>query len=173
MLISKKINQALNQQIGNEFAASMQYIAIAAHFDAEALPQLAQHFYQQGDEERLHAMKFVKYILDAGGVPRIPDIAAPVASFKKPSDAVRLSLDRELEVTKQINKLVELAKGESDYTTDSFLQWFVNEQLEEVSSMDQLLKIMLRAGDDGLLRVEEYLARGLAKRSANEAGGTD
>jgi ferritin len=118
-------------------------------------------------------MKFVKYILDAGGVPRIPDIAAPVASFKKPSDAVRLSLDRELEVTKQINKLVELAKGESDYTTDSFLQWFVNEQLEEVSSMDQLLKIMLRAGDDGLLRVEEYLARGLAKRSANEAGGTD
>jgi ferritin len=166
MLISKKINQALNQQIGNEFAASMQYIAIATHFDAEALPQLAQHFYQQGEEERTHAMKFVKYILDAGGQPVIPAIPSPVATFKKPSDAVRLSLDRELDVTRQINKLVELAKNESDYTTDTFLQWFVNEQLEEVSSMDQLLKIMLRAGDDGLFRVEEYLARGMANRSS-------
>jgi ferritin len=62
-------------------------------------------------------------------------------------------------VTNQIHKLVDLAKKEVNYTTDNFLQWFVKEQLEEVSSMDNLLKVIRRAGQDGLLRVEEYLAR--------------
>jgi ferritin len=72
---------------------------------------------------------------------------------------VKLSLDWEVEVTNQIHKLVDLAKKEVNYTTDNFLQWFVKEQLEEVSSMDNLLKVIRRAGQDGLLRVEEYLAR--------------
>src|SRR5436309_15042276 len=67
MLISKKINDALNEQIGNEFNASLQYISIAAHFEGETLPMLAQHFYKQAGEEHGHAMRFVKYILDAGG----------------------------------------------------------------------------------------------------------
>ena len=62
-------------------------------------------------------------------------------------------------MTQQIHKLVDLAKKEVNYTTDNFLQWFVKEQLEEVSSMDNLLKVIRRAGEDGLLRVEEYLAR--------------
>ena len=74
MLISQEMTAALNQQIGNEFSASLQYVAIAAHFDSESLPELAAHFYRQADEERAHAMRFVKYVLDAGGRVEIPTI---------------------------------------------------------------------------------------------------
>ncbi len=159
MLISKKINDAINQQIGNEFGASLQYVAIATHFDLEALPQLAAHFYKQAEEERDHAMRFVKFLVDADAQVVVPAVPAPKSKFSTAAEAVKLSLTWELEVTKQINALVAMAKKENDYTTDTFLQWFVREQLEEVSSMDQLLKVIQRAGEDNLLRVEEYLAR--------------
>ena len=159
MLISKKVIEAINQQIGNEFSAFLQYVAIAAHFDSEALTELSRHFYKQADEEREHALKFIKYVNDAGGRVTIPAVDAPKATFKSVEESVKLSLEREIEVTRQINSLVALAKSEKDYTTDNFLQWFVREQLEEVSSMDHLLKIIQRAGEGGLLRVEEYLAR--------------
>jgi ferritin len=88
----------------------------------------------------------------------IPAIAAPEASFKTPEAAIKLSYDQEVKVTHQINALVELARSENDYITINFLQWFLTEQLEEVSSMDNLLKILQRAGDD-LLQADEYLAR--------------
>jgi bacterioferritin B len=159
MLISKKINDAINQQIGNEFGASLQYVAIAAHFDAEALPQLAAHFYKQAEEERDHAMRFVKFLVETDGELVLPTVKAPKGTFASAEEAVQLSLDWEVEVTQQIHKLVDLAKKEVNYTTDNFLQWFVKEQLEEVSSMDNLLKVIRRAGEKGLLRVEEYLAR--------------
>lgn len=166
MLISENICAALTEQIGNEFGAMMQYYAIAAHFDRETLPMLAAHFYKQAEEEQEHALKFVKYILDAGGRVVFPAIPAPQATFQFAEDAVKLSLEREKEVTRQINHLLGLAKSQTDYTTDTFLQWFVQEQLEEVSSMQDLLSIVQRAGEGNLLRVEEYLARGTAKGSA-------
>src|SRR5688572_28091760 len=106
MLISDNICAALNEQIGNEFVAMMQYYAIAAHFDRETLPMLAAHFYKQAEEEQEHALKFVKYILDAGGRVAIPAIPAPQAGFQFAEDAVKLSLEREKEVTKQINNLL-------------------------------------------------------------------
>ena len=172
MLISKKINDAINQQVGNEFGAANQYVAIATHFDIEALPQLAAHFYQQATEERDHAMKFVKYLVEAGGQPVIPAIPAPQAKFTSAERAVKLSLDWEIEVTKQINKLVELAKKECDYTTDNFLQWFIKEQLEEVSSMDALHKVIARAGEGNLLRVEEWLVRKSGTAAKPQADAT-
>ncbi len=159
MLISKKINDAINQQIGNEFGASLQYVAIAVCFDQQALPRLAAHFYKQAVEERDHAMRFVKFLVDADGEVKIPAVAAPKAKFATAEEAVKLSLDWELEVTDQIHKLVALAKKENNYTTDAFLQWFVSEQLEEVSSIDNLLKVIRMAGQSGLLRVEEWIAR--------------
>ena len=158
MLTSKKIINAINEQIGYEFSASMQYYAIAAHFAAEALPQLSQHFFQQAEEEKEHALRFIKYVVDAGGRVVIPAIDAPQSKFKNPDQAVQLSLDQEVKVTHQINALVELARSGNDYITINFLQWFLTEQLEEVSSMDNLLKIVQR-GADNLLQVEEYLAR--------------
>jgi bacterioferritin B len=159
MLISDQMNAAVNRQIGNEFGAELQYVAIAAHFDTESLPELAKHFYIQAEEERMHAMRFVKFLVDAGGRVEIPSVAQPQSRFDKAEEAVQKALDGEIAVTQQINALVELAIRESDHITQTFLNWFVTEQLEEVSSMDTLLKIVRRAGEAGLLHVEEYLAR--------------
>src|SRR5882762_8712770 len=160
MLISDKMVAAINKQIGNEFGAYLQYVAIAAYFGNESLPELTKHFNKQ-------AMEFVNYVLDAGGLPEIPAIPAPKSRFSSAEEAVKLSLDWELTVTKQINELVDLAGKENDHTSHSFLQWFVNEQLEEVSSMDMLLKIVRRAGQN-LLFVEDYLARN-GSRAASPA----
>ncbi len=158
MLTSQKVIDAVNEQIGYEFSASLQYYAIGAHFAAEALPQLSEHFFKQAEEEKGHALRFIKYVVDAGGRVVIPAIQAPRSNFKGAEEAVQLSLDQEVKVTHQINALVELARSENDYITINFLQWFLAEQLEEVSSMDNLLKIVQRAGSD-LLKADEYLAR--------------
>ena len=166
MLISSEMNAALNEQIGYEFGASLQYVSIAAYFDNESLPELARHFYAQASEERDHAMRFVKYVVDAGGQVAIPAIPAPRSGFGSAEEAVQLSLDAELRVTRQINGLMDLAIKEKDHITGNFLQWFVNEQLEEVSSMETLLRMIQRAGESGLLFVESYLAReGLGETS--------
>jgi ferritin len=106
----------------------------------------------------MHALKFVHYILEAGGEVSIPAIEAMVASIQSAEQAVQLALDWELEVTRQINALMDLAIKQSDHIGQSFLQWFVNEQLEEVSTMDQLLGVVNRAGDQ-LLFVEQYVGR--------------
>ena len=111
MLISKKINDAINQQIGNEFGAFLQYVAIAAHFDEEALPQLAAHFYKQAEEERDHAMRFVKFLVETDGAVVIPAVKSPKNKFATAEEAVQLSLDWEVEVTQQIHKLVDLANA--------------------------------------------------------------
>ena len=158
MLTNDKVVAAINEQIGNEFGASLQYVAIAAYFAADALPQLSQHFFKQADEEDEHALRFINYIVDVGGRVVIPAIDAPQSQFQGAEEAIKLSLDQEIKVTHQINALVELARSENDYITINFLQWFLAEQLEEVSSMDTLLKIVQRAEND-LLSVEEYLAR--------------
>ena len=159
MLIGNKMSDAINAQIGNEFGASLQYVAIAAYFGADSLPELSAHFNRQALEERDHAMKFVNFLVDAGAEAAIPAVPAPKSKFSNAEEAVQLSLDWEMAVTKQINALVDLAIKESDHLTREFLQWFVTEQLEEVSSMETLLKIVRRAGPNGLLFVEDYLAR--------------
>ena len=84
MLTSKKVVNAINKQIGNEFGASMQYVAIAAHFAADALPQLSEHFFRQAEEENEHAMRFIKYVVDAGGRVVIPAIDAPQPASRRP-----------------------------------------------------------------------------------------
>jgi len=158
MLISENLAALITAQVGNEFGASMQYTAIAAHFDAESLPNLAAHFYKQAAEERQHAMKFVKFLIDTGVRVEIPAIAQPKSKFPFAEDAVRLSLEQEIVVTNQINHLMDSALKDNNHIAATFLQWFITEQLEEVSSMDQLLKIVQRAGEGRLLLVEQYLA---------------
>ena len=159
MVVNQKIIAAINEQIGNEFNAMLQYYAIAAHFRAEALPELSAHFHQQAEEEKQHALRFIQFAIDTGARVNIPAVPAPQGYFKAAEEAVKLSLEQEERVTTQINALLSMAKAESDYTTDNFLQWFVKEQLEEVASMEQLLRVVQRAGEGNLLRVEEYLAR--------------
>lgn len=158
MVISQKMVDAINAQIGREFAASLQYVAIAAHFGAENLPQLESYFYHQAEEEKEHAMKFVRHIVEAGGRVSVPAVSAPKDRFGSAEEAVKLSLEWELEVTKQIYALVDQAAKEGNWITHHFLMWYVDEQLEEVSSMDLLLGHVQRAGTQ-LLLVEDYLAR--------------
>ena len=158
MLISEKLENAINSQVGHEFGASLQYVSIASYFDREDLEQLSAFFFRQADEERMHAMKFVRYVLEAGGQVRISAIPETRYKFDSAEDAVQAALDWEVEVTKQINGLMDIAVEEKDYIAQNFLQWFVNEQLEEVSTMSTLLSVVRRAGDN-LLFVEEYLTR--------------
>lgn len=160
MLLSREMNEQINAQIGHEFGASLQYVNIAGYFDGAALPVLSQHFLKQADEERQHAMKFVGYVMDAGGTVAVPAIPAPRARFASAEEAVALALEWELTVTKQITTLLDRASSERDYVAHDFLEWFAREQLEEVSSMETLLKMIQRAGEPGLLQVENAIAQG-------------
>lgn len=159
MLASDKLITAFNEQVGKELGASHQYVAIASYFDRENLPELARFFFRQAEEEREHAMKFVHFVNDVEGLVRIPAVEAPKGDFASAEEAVKLSLEWENEVTRQIYGLVDLARDDSNHIAMRFLDWFVTEQLEEVNTMSTLLGIVQRAGSDGLLHVEEYLAR--------------
>ncbi len=160
-----RFSDALNAQVGNEFGASQQYVAIAAWYDAETLPQLAAFFYRQAVEERNHAMMLVQYLLDAGEAVVIPGVEAPKTSFDDPVEPVALALAQERRVTDQISALVTVAREEDDRIAEQFLQWFLKEQLEEMSSMTALLKTVERAAANILL-AEDFLAR-----TATAAGG--
>ena len=157
MAASEFVEQ-LNAQVANEFAASQQYVAIAVHYDAETLPRLAAFFYAQALEERNHALMMVRYLLDAGIEPVVPGVAAPQHAFEDVVAPVALALAQERRVTEQINALAALAREHADYTSEQFMQWFIKEQVEEVATMSDLLRIVERARHDPL-RAEEYLAR--------------
>ena len=155
--------QALNEQVGNEFGASQQYVAIAVYYDGETLPALAAHFYRQAVEERNHAMMIVQYLLDAGERVVIPGVEAPQTAFPDAVAPVALALEQERRVTDQIVTLAALAREENDLVGEQFLHWFLSEQREEVASMSSLLAIVERASQSNILLAEDYLSR---------AGGT-
>jgi bacterioferritin B len=125
-------HDALNEQIGSEFAASQQYIAIAVYYDVQTLPVLAAHFYRQALEERNHAMMIVQYLIDADARVTIPAVAAPQTAFDDERAPVALALEQEKHVTAQIAALVKIAHDESDYVGAQFLGWFLEEQREHV-----------------------------------------
>ena len=168
-MIKPKVVDAMNAQIKSEFGASQQYIAIAIYFDEESLPDLAQFFYTQSEEERFHAMKFVHFMLETGAKPLIPDLSGFRNSFDSAAEAVQFALEQEERVTNEINNIVRIAKEENDYASVNFLQWFVDEQVEEIDSMTTLLQTIKHAGSS-LLLVEDYVRRTLAARAAAEGG---
>jgi ferritin len=159
----------LNEQIAYEFAASQQYVAIAVHYDAETLPQLAAHFYRQAVEERNHAMMMVQYLLDSDDDVTIPAVAAPQTSFSDDVAPVALALEQEKRVTSQISQLAVAAREEGDLVGEQFMHWFLQEQREEVASMTALLQVMDRLKDNIML-VEDYLARESGGANPLEAG---
>lgn len=169
MIIKPKVAEAVNTQIKSEFGASTQYVAIAVYFDEEGLPDLAQFFYTQSEEERMHAMKFVHFMLETGAKPIIPGLPDMRNEFASAADAVQFALEQEMKVTDQINNVMRIAKEENDFASQNFLQWFVEEQVEEVDSMTTLLQTIKHAGSS-LLLVEDYVRRTLAARAAAEAG---
>lgn len=157
---------ALTEQVGHEFSASHQYAAVAVHYDSQTLPRLAAHFYRQSLEERNHAMMMVQYLLDAGERVAIPGVAAPRTEFSDTVEPVALALEQERRVTDQINALAGLAREVGDYAGEQFMHWFIKEQVEEVSSMSDLLTVVERARSNPLL-AEEYLARESAAEAAD------
>jgi len=161
--------EGLNEQVGHEFAASQQYIAIAVHYDAQTLPRLAAHFYRQAVEERNHAMMIVQYLLDADERVAIPGIAEPQVEFPDVVEPVRLALEQEKRVTEQIAALAALAREEGDLVGEQFLHWFLQEQREEVSSMGALLTVVERSKDNVML-IEDFLAREVVGDAGVENG---
>lgn len=158
MTINQRMIEPFNAQIKSEFTASAQYIAIAAYFDEMGLVELAQFFYRQSEEERMHGMKFVHFMLETDVRPTIPGTPELRNEFDSPAEAVQFALDQEKKVTDQINNLVSIANEANDYASHNFLQWFVTEQVEELDTMSTLLQTIKLAGDN-LLLVEDYVRR--------------
>jgi len=155
---SERFVNALNDQIGKEFNAAHQYTALAAWYDRETFPRLAKFFYGQADEERGHAMKMVNYLLDRGAQPDIGGVDAPRAAFADHVEPIKIALEQERHVTVRIGELFEIARETHDYQSEQFMQWFLQEQVEEEAAMGDLLAVAERTVSVPML-LEEYLAR--------------
>ncbi|MFT4084286.1 MAG: ferritin [Nocardioides sp.] len=148
----------LNVQVGNELASHNQYLACAAYYEALTLPQMAAFFYRQAAEERDHALMMVKYLLDTDAKVEIPAIEAVENDFADVVAPVALALAQEKKVTDQVHHLYRIAREETDFASEQFMTWFVREQVEEVSTMSDLLAVVTRNKND-LEQIEEYVAR--------------
>jgi bacterioferritin B len=159
--------ERLNEQIAYEFAASQQYIANAVYYESVTLPRLAAFFYKQAVEERNHAMMMVRYLLDVGEPVTIPGVAAPEPRFDDIVAPVSLALEQEKRVSDQIAALMGVARDAGDYLSEQFVQWFLKEQVEEVSAMSSLLTVVQRSADTPMF-VEDYLARERAEGEGSD-----
>lgn len=163
-----KFHALLHDQIRNEFNASHQYLATAVYFDNADLPQLARHFYKQGNEERNHAMMIIQYFLDRDIAVELTGVDPARCHFEGAREPIALALAQEKAVTEQIVTLARTARDDGDYLGEQFMQWFLKEQVEEVARMTTLLTIADRAGSN-LFDLEDFVAREM--RSVDDAAG--
>jgi ferritin len=170
-MTSTPFNTLLSTQIGNEFAASQQYIAVATWFANQDLPQLARYFYRQSVEERNHAMMMVRYMLDRDVPVTIPGVPAVRNDFASVTEPLALALEQEKEVTRNIESLFRAARAEDDALGEQFMLWFLKEQVEEVAAMTTLLNIAERA--DNLFDIENYIARETIGDGGRDASAPD
>ena len=161
----------LNVQIGHEYSAHQQYVACAVYYDALTMPQMAAFFYRQALEERDHAMMMVQYLIDSDAPVTVPGVEAPVVEFADVVAPVALALEQEKRVSAQINQLIKIAREESDFSSDQFMQWFIKEQVEEIATMSDLLAIVRRAKD--IESIEDYVAREQAARPRRPGRAVD
>ena len=146
-MISKSLQSALNEQINFELFSAYLYLSMSAHFETQNLSGFASWMHVQYQEETGHAMKFYKYMFDRNGVVTLKAIAQPTTKFKTPADIFEQVLEHEQKVTSLINKLYELAAKEKDYAAQSFLQWFINEQVEEEKNATDIINMLKMIGD--------------------------
>ncbi len=149
-MLNEKIQDALNQQLNAEFVAFYLYLSMAAYFETENLPGFAKWMYDHALEEQTHAMKFYHFINERGGRVELRALAAPAKHWKSPLAAFENAFAHEQGVTRSINELVDLAISTSDHATNSFLQWFVDEQVEEEDLIDTVVQDLRRVGDSSL-----------------------
>ena len=155
---SERFVAALNEQIGREFAAAHQYVAVGAWYAGQTFPQLAKFFYAQADEERGHAMRMVNYLVESGVQPQIGQVPAPRSGFDDHVAPIHLALDLEKANTVEIGTLFDIARETRDHASEVFMQWFVEEQVEEEAAMDSLLTVAERVRQFPMM-LEEFLAR--------------
>ena len=157
MKISQKLNDAINKQIGEELKASNAYANMAAYFNGLGLIKLTTMFFEQSEEEREHAMKFLHYLLEVDGDVAIPAIPEVPHQFESVKAAFEMALSWEKDVTGKINHLMDLAVEEKDYASQDFLRWYVTEQVEEEATMSHLILVAEELQDRSPLMIENHL----------------
>ena len=155
--LSEKMTSELNAQMGRELSASNQYLAMAIYLDDKSLSDLASFYYRQAEEERQHALKFMHYVLDADAMPVVSEVPKPKCDFESVEEIAEMSLNMEREVTACIHGLVDVAMEERDHSTNRFLQWFVEEQIEEETTFNRLLDVTRQSTN--LLLIDQYVSR--------------
>lgn len=170
MMISQKMADAINDQIIFEFYSGWVYLSMAYQCEAMGLKYMAQWLYKQEAEERFHATKMSKYLIDQGAEVKLTQLDATKTDYKDVQEIVETAVEHEVEVTKRINNLVTLAREENDHATDQFLQWYVEEQVEEVASTNELLDIVkLAVKSNQLLMLEHRVQQLVSDRAAESA----
>ena len=156
----KKIEDAINKQVNEEFYSAYLYLAMAAWFEEQALHGMAHWMRKQFAEEQSHAAKFIHYLGERGWRTRLEAIAKPQEEWKGPKDAFEAALQHEKHITASIGELMELAVKEKDHATQVMLQWFVSEQVEEEGNVVAILEKLRMAGDNagGLYFIDRELA---------------
>jgi ferritin len=146
-MISKKIEKAFNKQINAEIYSSYLYLSMAAYVESETFKGIAHWLQLQAQEELAHAMKFYNFIYDRGGRVELAAIEGPKTSWKSLLDVFENVYEHECKVTGLINDLVDLALAEKDHASNAFLQWFVNEQVEEEATAQEIVDKMKLASE--------------------------
>lgn len=163
-MIHTELESALNSQINQELTAAYSYLGMSNYFDTQNLDGFAKWMMMQHDEEQVHAMKLLHYLQDRGGTVKLASIPAPQSEFRSPLEVFEKALDTEVENTNSINSLYELALKLNDHATKSHLQWFLDEQVEEEKSMEDIIALLERVGDEsaGLLYLNDKLGNRLS-----------
>ena len=158
-MLSKPLQSGFNEQIQKEFYSSHLYLAMAAHFEAANLPGFASWMKKQADEERGHGMRLWAHLVDRGGRVELKAIEQPPAAFGKPLEVFQQVLEHEQKVTGWINALYALSLKEGDTAAQIYLQWFVNEQVEEEKHATDLIEQLKMAGDQsfGALFMDQHV----------------
>jgi len=164
MAIKPKIETAFNNHMNKEFYSYYLYISLAAHFESANLKGFAHWLRIQANEELGHAMKFYDHLLDRGGKVTLKPIESPQSKWKSHEEAFQSAYEHERKVTEAINQLSDLAKSEKDHAAEVFLQWFVNEQVEEELIANEIVQKIGLIGDEGSALL--MLDAELGKRSA-------
>ncbi|MCL4114842.1 UNVERIFIED_CONTAM: hypothetical protein GTU68_043722 [Idotea baltica] len=170
-MLSKKIEKALNEQIGLEAAASQKYLAMAIWCDAQGLEGSSEFFFNQSEEERMHMMKIIHYIQEADGLAVVPSLSKPSSDYKNINTVVKAAYDSEKKVTKSIHSIVDLSLVEKDHTTYNFLQWYVAEQQEEEALMRKIIDRikLIGEGPQSLYYIDQAILKAGKEAAVAEA----
>ncbi|SES22240.1 ferritin [Salipaludibacillus aurantiacus] len=147
-MISERLVKSLNEQMNYEFYSAQAYLAAAAYCSHGGVDGFANFFLAQAEEERYHAMKFYRFINDLGERAEIKEIPAPHNTFSSVLDTFKKSLEHEKEVTKRIYNLADIALDEREHATMTFLNWFIEEQVEEEATFDTIIQKLERIEND-------------------------